>query len=221
MAGPSGPRTGCPGGATVVYARERVAVGREAGTTMRTRVRWLWRWRRNPLKRPSDTTEARTLLAAVALMAAGAPAAGVCTAWSVQDALLQQRHDRHTASAVLTGAAPAVFAYDADGSERATVRWTAPDGSVHTGTATVRAGLPKGSTVTVWLDGRGGLTAEPAAADAAAVEGALAGGTAAGGVCVLLLGGVRLVRWRLDRRRAEEWEREWARIGPQWGRHRT
>jgi hypothetical protein len=43
--------------------------------------------------------------------------------------------------------------------------------------------------------------------------------TAAGvGGAVLLVG--RGMSWRLERRRLDQWDAEWARVGPQWG-HKT
>ncbi|WP_328690302.1 hypothetical protein OHA74_14135 [Streptomyces phaeochromogenes] len=187
---------------------------------MSAKVR-LWRWRRNPLKRRSDVTQAWAGLAVGTAIVVGAPMAGAATAWGVQDVLSQQRQDRHPAAAVLTEGAPAGPVYAGGGQLRAAVRWTAPDGSVRTGDAQVDAGLKEGVRTTVWTDDRGGLTGRPPTPAEAETRADLAGALAAVGAGVLLLAGGRTLRWRLDRGRAAEWEREWAQVGPQWSRRRA
>lgn len=184
---------------------------------MGTKVR-LWRWRRNPLRRRSDTMEAWVLLATGLAIAIAAPVTGAATAWTVQDVLDRQRLDRHSTTAVLTGDVPAVRAYLGGGTVRAAVRWTAPDGTIRVGDAEVRAGLKAGDRATVWTDDRGVLTDEPTSPAEVEAQAGLSGALAAGGVCGVLLTGSWAVRRRLDTHRAGEWERTWAEVGPQWTR---
>jgi len=72
----------------------------------------------------------------------------------------------------------------------------------------------------VWLDAEGRLVPAPATADQVRVQGAVLGGVAAVGTGSAVL----LVGWgvcgRLERRRLDQWDAEWARVGPQWG-HKT
>ncbi|MEU2879262.1 hypothetical protein, partial [Streptomyces sp. NPDC007070] len=85
----------------------------------------------------------------------------------------------------------------------------------------VRDEVRPGDQVEVWLDSRGRVVTAPVT-DADVWQHALSvGGYAAGGaVVVLLLGraGVRRVAWR---HRMDEWERAWARTGPQWSKRRA
>jgi hypothetical protein len=99
----------------------------------------------------------------------------------------------------------------------ADVRWTAPDGSIRTGTALVRGGTKAGARTTVWQDERGVQHEAPATAAEAAGQGVLFGALAAGGAAAVILGGRWVVGVRLDRRRDREWEREWAAMGPRPG----
>jgi hypothetical protein len=199
--------------------------------TKGTKVR-LWRWRRNPLKRSSDVAEAWAVLAAGVLLAVGAPMVGVVTAVGVEEAAVRQSQELRTISAVLAENAPAAARnvyidpnsdrYIGSNSDRvrATVRWTASDGSSRTGKALVPADRPAGTRTTVWLDGRGALHDPPASPGQAAELGVVIGSLAATGVCLLVVGGRRAVRFRLDRHREAQWEHEWAEVGAKW-RHRT
>ncbi|WP_127358427.1 Rv1733c family protein [Actinacidiphila soli] len=189
---------------------------------MPTKVR-LWRWRRNPLKRGLDVAEAWVVLAAGVLLAAGAPAVGAATAVGVENATLRESRDWHSTSAALTEDAPAkatLYSGSDNGRVRATVRWTASDGSPHTSSALVKPGLQSGARATIWLDEHGALRNPPTAPDAARAQGIVFGSYAATGTCLLVLGGRWAVQARLDRRRTAEWESEWAKVGPKWG-HRT
>ncbi len=186
---------------------------------MSTRVR-LWRLRRNPLRRRCDVLEAWIAMVLAALAAVGAPAAGLVASWSVDDSLRSQGHDRHPVSAVLVRDAPGralVGDTDAVSSRaRALVRWTAPDGTQRTGEAPVDSGLKAGAAATVWLDGRGRLTDQPLSAAQRQTQAWAVGAAVGGGSCVLLLAVRRAAGAALDRRRAAEWEHEWAVVGPQW-----
>ncbi|MDT0545024.1 Rv1733c family protein [Streptomyces lonegramiae] len=185
----------------------------------KARGRLLWRWRRNPLKRRSDVVEAWVALVAGLVMAVGGTTAGMVTSAAVERPLLAERAQHHPVPARLLENAPAV-AQAADGGKfgrvPATVRWRAPDGSVHTGVARVREGRPAGSRTVVWTDARGRLVSEPLTQREAETRAALTGATAATGVCLVTLAGRRTVRWRLDRHRAAEWERAWAEVEPRW-----
>ncbi|MFD9462649.1 hypothetical protein [Streptomyces sp. NPDC060027] len=179
---------------------------------MGTRIRF-WRWRRNPLRRRSDVTEAWVVLGTFLLLATGAPAVGAAVGLSVHDAALRHGQDWQRATAVLVVDAPRSVYADV----RAAVRWTAPDGSPRTGTALVRAGTEAGATATVWQDWRGAMHEAPATAAEAVAQGVLFGTIAAGGTAAVVLGARWVVRVRLDRSRDRQWEREWAVMSPRSG----
>ncbi|MEU6192417.1 hypothetical protein [Streptomyces sp. NPDC047061] len=183
---------------------------------------WLWRWRRNPLKRRADTMEAWVLLGAWLLTLLAGVLAGLASARSLEDGLARERVEWHPVVAHVMERAPGTAAPESDTSagERvwARVGWTVADGSAHTGQARVPAGSKAGTPVTVWTDPRGNLVTRPAGAAEAHFRSALIGGlvglSAAAVPFVLGLA----VRGRLERRRMDRWDAEWARLGPQWGR---
>ncbi|MET7935590.1 hypothetical protein [Streptomyces sp. NPDC005322] len=189
------------------------------------RGRWMWRWRRNPLRRRSDVIEAWAVLVAGLVMAVGGPVAGVAAGTAVDEALRQERVDRHRVPGVLKEDAPTTTPA-ADGATTARVsaivRWTGPDGAVHTGTARVQEGKKAGDATVVWTDGRGRPVQQPPTAEQIATRSVLAGASAAAGVGAVSLAGRGIVRWRLDRSRTQEWGRAWAEVGPRWSRrHNT
>ncbi|MCP9207656.1 Rv1733c family protein [Streptomyces sp. NEAU-Y11] len=186
------------------------------------RGRWLWRWRRSPLRRRSDVAEAWVVLVTTAVMVVGGPAAGVLAGSAVDETLRQERAERYRVPAVLLEHAPAAPP-TGDGTDtdqvRTNVRWTAPDGAVQTGSALVHEGRRAGTTTPVWVDGRGRLVPAPPTEEQVATRASLAGASAAAGVAAVALAGRGVVRWRLDRGRAREWERAWAEVEPRWSRH--
>ena len=179
---------------------------------------WLWRWRRNPLRRRSDRLEAWVVLAVWALTVFGGVVAGLLSADSVEAGLARQRVERRPVTATLTEDAPQPA--DAKGVDRvwAKVRWSAPDGSARDGQARVEPASAEGTSVTVWTDTEGRLVTQPASASQARLRATLVGILA--GVCgaaVPYVGG-RVVRGRLERRRLDEWDEAWERVGPLWER---
>ncbi|MEU3346760.1 hypothetical protein ABZ723_17575 [Streptomyces sp. NPDC006700] len=179
---------------------------------------WLWRWRRNPLRRTSDVVEAWILLVAWVLAVAGGVLAGVLTAGAMQQAADRVRADTHSVPAMVTqeatrGAVRPVGSVLGWG----TVRWTDADGSAHTGRTRVPVSATPGDHVTVWANGQGTLTPPPASAADIAFQTTLGGlwaGTTTAGV---VIGGAKLARIRLDRRRFTQWDEEWARVDTPWG----
>lgn len=181
---------------------------------------WWWRLRRNPLRRRSYLVEV-WLLPATGMLAMGAGVmAGVLTAHAVERDLDGLRAERHAVSAVVTEDANRSTGGEGTGGDLAwaAVRWTAADGTPRTGVARVASGSRAGSATRVWLDEKGRLVSEPATADEAELQGAVLGATAAvgAGAAVVLAGCLTCAR--LERRRCEQWDTEWALTGPQWGR---
>ncbi|WP_037890862.1 Rv1733c family protein [Streptomyces viridochromogenes] len=182
---------------------------------------WLWRWRRNPLKRRADAVEAWALLAAWVLTVLTGVLAGLTTAGTVEHSMARERVEWRPVVALLTERAPGTAdsrSGTASGEHVwAKVRWYAPDGSPHTGQARVRPGSGVGTPVTVWTDAQGRLVTRPATESEARSRAALVGGLA--GVCAGFVPFVagRAVRRRLESRRIDQWGHEWARVGPLWG----
>jgi len=191
---------------------------------MRTRVRG-WRWRRNPMRRRCDVIEAWTALAVAVLLFLGAPLAGAAVGWwtygDARATAVAERAERHRVPAVLVEDAPSAGPSVQGGKQptyKVKVRWTEPGQGSRTGAAPVPAGLRRGDRAGVWLDARSHIVAAPIAS-AAIWQRALAAGvwTASGVVVVVLV--VRLGARRVaERHRMAEWEDEWARTGPEWGR---
>ncbi|GHB51344.1 hypothetical protein GCM10010306_051320 [Streptomyces umbrinus] len=100
----------------------------------------------------------------------------------------------------------------------ATVRRTVPDGSTRTDEARVPPKTPAGSRVKVWMDKRGGLTAEPLTGGEVRIHASLGGVLAATGEGGAVLGAAWVARLCLDRWRTEQWNVEWDRIDIRWGR---
>ncbi|MCD7442294.1 hypothetical protein K4B79_29245 [Streptomyces lincolnensis] len=185
---------------------------------------WFWRWRRNPLRRHSDTVEARIVLVTWTVALLGGLLAGEVAGAVVEDGLAARRAAVHPVSAVLVedaDKAPSVTSVGSDGTVRATVRWTAPDGSTHTAKTRVVAGSDAGTPVTVWSDRTGALVRTPPSATEALVESALTGVLVAVGTGGAVLGCGWVARHRLNRRRMRDWETEWATVGPEWRKRMT
>jgi hypothetical protein len=174
----------------------------------------LWRWRPNPLRRRSDKVEAWTVLTVWLLALLTGTLAGFSVTRSIEHALARERVEWRPVTARLTAQAPGT----ASGAERvwAEVRWWAPDGSAHLGQTRVVPGSAAGTAVTVWTDPRGRLVVRPVTEAQAALRAGLIGTLAGAATAVVPLAGGRLVRGRLERRRLDRWDTEWARVGPQW-----
>ncbi|GAA1016424.1 Rv1733c family protein [Streptomyces thermogriseus] len=136
---------------------------------------WLWRWRRNPLRRRIDTVEAWVLLGTWVLTVLAGVLAGWTAAREVERGLIQERLQRRPTTALVTERAPGPPAGSSRIQVWGKVRWTAGDGTERTGYARVRAGSAAGTPVTVWTDRRGRLVAEPATPAAARARAAATG----------------------------------------------
>ncbi|GAA3044047.1 Rv1733c family protein [Streptomyces glomeratus] len=191
---------------------------------MRTRMRG-WRWRRNPLRRRSDVVEAWTALLVALLLCVGAPLVGAAVGWwAYGDARATQSDQlarRHQVPAVLVEDAPAA-APSSQGVKqplyRVQVRWTEPGKGTRTTSAQVPAGSVHGDRLRVWLDAEGHGVAPPPSDAAVWQHGVTAGVWTAGGMAGAVFLGRAVVGRVAERHRMAEWEAEWARTGPDWGR---
>ncbi|MDO0928955.1 hypothetical protein QQY24_27410 [Streptomyces sp. TG1A-8] len=181
---------------------------------------WLWRWRRNPLRRRADVVEAWVVLGAWLLTVLAGVTAGLLVARSVQHGLARERAEWRPAVARVVARAPGTPVTEGAGGGRvwAEVRWTVAGGSVRTGQARVAPGSAAGTPVTVWTDRRGHLVARPATASEAGFRAVLVGALVGASAAAVPFAGGLALRDRLERRRLDRWDTEWARLGPQWGR---
>ncbi|WP_031103722.1 hypothetical protein [Streptomyces sp. NRRL S-146] len=189
-----------------------------ASTTVRRSH--LWRWRRSPLRRREDLVEAWILLAAWLVTAVVGPVAAVLSIRATVDELAQQRAERHPATAVVASDAPRSVVSGGMIVDRviATVRWTAADGTLHTGRAQVDAGAKAGERVAVWMDQEERLTAPPQTPGHGDIEAAFMGVAAFLGIATAAAAGFYGARVVLDRRRSRAWDGEWQEQGSRWGR---
>ncbi|MFI1165547.1 hypothetical protein ACH4UM_18520 [Streptomyces sp. NPDC020801] len=180
---------------------------------------WLWRWRRNPLRRTSDVVEAWILLVAWTLAVACGLLAGLLTGSAMQQGAERVRAQSRPVSAALTQEATQGAAGPSSSAlVWGTVRWTDPDGSAHTGRTRVPTTARSGAQVTVWTNGHGTLTSPPVSPADTAFQSVLGGLWAGSATMGLVIGGAKLVRARLDHRRFDQWADEWARVDTRWGR---
>ncbi|WP_327292517.1 Rv1733c family protein [Streptomyces sp. NBC_01198] len=197
-----------------------------------------WRWRRNPLRRRSDVVEA-WLGVVTALLLCTVPLIGWWAGQSVDRTLQRvvrtQRVERSLVPAAVVQSPAAAGAGVAPGSSKAAaavaaagadsdprhgdeLHWIAPDNSPHTAKVPVGLEVWHGDQLLLWTDRAGTLVPPPmddATASTHAILAGVATGSAVGG---LLLMSRQLLVWRLMRRRMDSWEREWARVGQDWGR---
>jgi hypothetical protein len=191
---------------------------------MRTRVRG-WRWRRNSLRRRSDVVEACTVTVIAMLLLLGVPLAGVAAGWWAHDATqakaAEQHAERHRMRAVVVENAPAAIPTTPGGKQHTywvRVRWTVPGDGARTGSARVPAGTRRGENAGVWVDAQGRSVGPPLNDTAVWQHTVITGALTSGCVASVVLLAHFAVRRVAARHRLAEWEREWARTGPEWRR---
>jgi len=178
-------------------------------------VRGLWP-DRNPLRRTVDRVEAMIVGGLAAVFLAGAPLTAVAawhTAYSMGSRVARtQQAAWHQVPAVPLATVPA----SGYGQYEATVRarWTAPDGTRHTGTIAV----PQGATA--GRDAAGRPTGPPLQFSKVRLQAALAALLAPTIVGFVLLYAGELAYGVLDRRRLAAWDADWRATGPLWTRRR-
>ncbi|MEB8342108.1 Rv1733c family protein [Streptomyces endophyticus] len=184
----------------------------------------LWRWRRTPLRRPSDRLHAWITLALALAVLATAPAA----LFAAGDRA--HRHYQSTAQheALTRTQRPATLTHDAPrhpepGSDEAKearypvpVRYTDPHGHTRTGKADVAPGLPAGRTVLVWTDTEGRLTRPPSSTEQ--IRNHTMGWALLAFLAVPLTGlAVHAATSRLiQRHNLAQWDAAWASTAPRW-----
>jgi hypothetical protein len=190
--------------------------GKSRGTASRSR---LWRWRRNPLRRHGDVVEAWIVLAVWALALIGGALVGWAAGRAVDQAFADRRAGVHAVSAELTENAADGSLIDSGydiGRSWVTVRWTAADGSTHTGRAKALPTATAGSRLQAWADHSERLVAAPPSTAESTFSAVVAGALVAQLTATAVWGSGWMLRRRLFRQRLADWDAEWQRVGPQW-----
>lgn len=187
----------------------------------------IMRRKRNPLRRASDRIEAATTFLVIMTMLLLVPWVGWRTAETtyrneVRASAPDRQRRFHVAAVLLADAVLPRAEAGADGQPAPTtvpapVRWTGPDGAVHTGMAPASVGSRERSTVEIWVDENGSVV-DPKdhlnpALDAVVLALAAMVGLGAG-----LFSAYRIVVWRLNRRRLRSWQAQWLVVEPRWSR---
>ncbi|NEB74259.1 hypothetical protein G3I40_03235 [Streptomyces sp. SID14478] len=183
--------------------------------------RMLWRWRSNPLRRHSDVVESWIVLGTWLCTVLAGVLAGTATADATSAQMARDREERHPVAAQLLQDAPDPpfpVSRGLAGQVKGKVRWVLENGTARTGFALVDPGRVRGSRVTIWLSSTGTPAAKPPDAAQARWEAAMLGSLAGLGAGLLTVSGSWPLRRSLLRRHLDDWETEWAQVGPQWGR---
>ncbi|MFJ8816642.1 Rv1733c family protein [Amycolatopsis thermoflava] len=183
-----------------------------------TKARWIVRPGRNPLARASDRTERRLLLVLLGVVLLAALPAGLLGARTYGQEREQMRTEqatRHPATATLLADVPPRTAGpngSAGRPARVEAIWQGPDGRAVTGEVTAARGAEAGDVVTVWLDRDGEVVTGPITPSVVITNAITLGFASWSGVILLCGTGFWLVRIRLDRRRAADWDEDWRRF---------
>jgi hypothetical protein len=173
---------------------------------------------RNPLRRTVDRAHVRLVLILGVLFLVLAPLTVVITAQIADGAGLraerEQARARHKVDAV-------VLDTSSNGSRAVldqTVRigWRDTAGVSHTAVVPTSGGEPVGAHRSIWIDRDGKLTTHPRRHSQTVADTIMAALTALTALALLHSAARMLVDRRLDRRRMDLWEREWAAVAPRW-----
>jgi hypothetical protein len=177
-----------------------------------------------PGRRFTDVVEdvaAWVLTSVGALLLAAAVLSGLAAHADAMQRGRVERATRTTAEAVVLADVPVVTGAKGSvpGRIQVDAAWFAPDGTSHTVRVPAPVGAPAGSTVEVWIDRDGRVAGPPVDATGAVTTGLVVA------MGLLLVGGPVLglcwagVHTLAGRANAARWEREWARVGPEWSRN--
>jgi hypothetical protein len=179
----------------------------------------------NPLRRPVDRIEAAALTGLLVAVAIAAPLLATLAGLHADAAAVgQQRAEqswRHVAATLEEGAAQGlVGANGAFGISWVTARWTAPNGTSHSGRIAVPLNARAGDQVEIWQTGAGQLTHQPlnhAGVIDRITFAAFWVVVWVSGLFALVFFGIREIARRC---RMAGWAREWAAFGSRWSQLR-
>jgi hypothetical protein len=173
---------------------------------------------RNPLRRPIDRAHVRLVLALGLLFLVLAPLTVVLTVRVAGSAGLRaerlQARSRHRVEAVVVDASPTGSRGVLD--ETVRIRWRDTAGVYHTALVPAAGDGAVGTRRTIWTDRDGRITTRPRRHSQTVADSVMAALTAVTLLGLLHSAARTLVDRRLERRRMELWEREWAAVAPRW-----
>ncbi|MFE2413027.1 hypothetical protein ACFXDE_32285 [Kitasatospora sp. NPDC059408] len=180
--------------------------------------------RHEPLARSVDRSRARAWAVATLglLLALALATAGALVSYRSAAPRAAADHGRlHQVDAVVLGppqhgTSAGRFAGGYESRVEAEASWTYPDGQPHTGTVQAPRTAAVGSTVRIWVDPDGTVTAPPLDRGAVVVSAACIGAGTLLALVALVVVGLRLRLRALERRSDESWTRSWARLEPLW-----
>jgi hypothetical protein len=180
---------------------------------------------RNPLRRRTDRLEAYLLGGLLVAAVTGTPFAAQAASHDAYLVALSARQEQlatlHEVAAALTEPASSPGGYSLGSSVLAEASWTAAGGARHSGLVPVVPGSPRGTAVTVWIDGNGNLASPPLTL--AEVVGQ-AGAARAGTIIALIVAygaGAAATRQLLNRRRMAAWDEDWQVTARTWNHHQS
>lgn len=177
---------------------------------------------RNPLRRRVDRVESGVIIGVlVGALLAIPVAAGLGTSVREQaDRTAAERRAqlRLVDARTVENTADIVPSTPGQVTSQVRVVWYDAAGLPREGRAEVLIGTRAGTALTVWLDRNGTVARAPRESADSVALGVAAGFALLMVAWPLLWGGYRLARLSLDRRRAQEWEREWKLVSPRWTR---
>jgi hypothetical protein len=173
---------------------------------------------RNPLRRPIDRVHTRVIAVLGALFLLLAPLAVTATAHVVGAAGLRaerlQAHARHRADATVVGTSPAATSTGFNDTTR--IRWRDAAHVAHTAAVPTGGDDRAGAHRSIWIDPTGRLTTHPHTHAQTIADTVMAVLSALTVLTLLHSAAYTLIDRRLDRRRLDLWEREWAAVAPRW-----
>ena len=177
---------------------------------------------RNPLRRRVDRLEAAFLMVALlaaSLVVPAAAALGTTIRNRAEDSAAQERAAvRPVQARTLENTAEAGSSSLGLTITTVRIRWFDASALPHEGKADVLIGTNAGTELTIWVDRNGAITRAPRSPTDSTALGAAAGVTLPMLAWPALFVLCRLACRSLDRRRADEWAREWRQVSPRWTR---
>jgi hypothetical protein len=175
---------------------------------------------RSPLRRRVDRLESAivwgAVLAALLMIPAAAAIGTAVRNASERSAAEQQAVLTQVRAQTLESSEPVVAEVPASYSSLVKVGWTDLAGQPREGRTSVPAGTKKGTELTVWLDVSGAIANPPRRPGDSKAMGGAVGLSVAMLSWLLLAGLARLAVVPLDRRRYDDWAREWELVAPRW-----
>ena len=173
---------------------------------------------RNPLRRPVDRTHVRTTIVLGVLFLVLAPLAMILTARLAGNAGVRaeraQARARHLVSAVVLDTKPNGTRGVLD--EAVRIGWRDASGITRTAIVPATGSERTGAHRSVWIDRTGKLTTHPRRHSQTVADSIMAALTVVTLLGLMHSAARTLVERRLERRRLDLWEREWAAVAPRW-----